>query len=273
MEVALLLIVGLIAGTLGSLVGLGGGIIIVPTLLFLGSGTALLSEVSPQVATGTSLLVIIFTGLSSTIAYYKQKKVDYKSGLIFFIGSGPGGIFGAWVNKQLDIDAFSIWFGLFMIFISFVLMFKDRLKPRNKKTEKGIWRTYVDASGNVQTYGFQPAAGISISIVVGFLGGLLGIGGGSLLVPAMILLFFFPPHIAVATSMLLLFLTSATSSIAHIYMGNINWLYAAALIPGAWIGGKLGASINQKLPSKTIVALLRIVLIMVGARLIYQGLV
>ncbi|MBB6445027.1 hypothetical protein HNR53_001637 [Bacillus benzoevorans] len=273
LEVALLLIVGLIAGTLGSLVGLGGGIIIVPTLLFLGSGTALLSEVSPQVATGTSLLVIIFTGLSSTIAYYKQKKVDYKSGLIFFIGSGPGGIFGAWVNKQLDIDAFSIWFGLFMIFISFVLMFKDRLKPRNKKTEKGIWRTYVDASGNVQTYGFQPAAGISISIVVGFLGGLLGIGGGSLLVPAMILLFFFPPHIAVATSMLLLFLTSATSSIAHIYMGNINWLYAAALIPGAWIGGKLGASINQKLPSKTIVALLRIVLIMVGARLIYQGLV
>lgn len=272
-EVALLLIVGLIAGTLGSLVGLGGGIVIVPTLLFLGSGTSLLSEVSPQVATGTSLLVIIFTGLSSTIAYYKQKRVDYKSGLIFFIGSGPGGIFGAWVNKQLDVDAFSIWFGVFMIFISFVLMFKDRLKPRKKKSEKGIWRTYIDDSGNVQSYGFHPATGIAISVVVGFLGGLLGIGGGSLLVPAMILLFFFPTHIAVATSMLLLFLTSITSSIAHIYMGNINWLYAAALIPGAWFGGKLGAAINQKLPSKTIVVLLRIVLIIVGARLIYLGMV
>ena len=111
LEVALLLIVGLIAGTLGSLVGLGGGIVIVPTLLFLGSGTSLLSEISPQVATGTSLLVIIFTGLSSTIAYYKQKKVDYKSGLFFFIGSGPGGILGAWVNKHLDVNSFSIWFG------------------------------------------------------------------------------------------------------------------------------------------------------------------
>lgn len=273
LEVVLLLIVGLIAGTLGSLVGLGGGIIIVPTLLFLGTGTSLLSEVSPQVATGTSLLVIIFTGLSSTIAYYKQKKVDYKSGLIFFIGSGPGGILGAWVNKQLDVDSFSIWFGLFMIFISFVLMFRDRLKPRKKKSEKGIWRTYTDDSGNVQTYGFHPAAGIAISVVVGFLGGLLGIGGGALMVPSMILLFFFPPHIAVATSMMLLFLTSATSSIAHIAMGNINWLYAAALIPGAWIGGKLGATINQKLPSKTIVVLLRIVLIIVGVRLIYQGIV
>jgi uncharacterized membrane protein YfcA len=273
LEVALLLIVGLIAGTLGSLVGLGGGIVIVPTLLFLGSGTSLLSEISPQVATGTSLLVIIFTGLSSTIAYYKQKKVDYKSGLFFFIGSGPGGILGAWVNKHLDVNSFSIWFGCFMIFISFVLMFKDRLKPRKKKTEKGIWRTYIDASGNEQTYGFHPVAAILISVVVGFLGGLLGIGGGSLLVPAMILLFFFPPHIAVATSMLLLFLTSLTSSVAHIYMGNINWLYAAALIPGAWFGGKLGAYINQKLPSKTIVVLLRIVLIIVGVRLIYQGIV
>jgi uncharacterized membrane protein YfcA len=273
LEVVLLLIVGLIAGTLGSLVGLGGGIIIVPTLLFLGSGTSLLSEVSPQVATGTSLLVIIFTGLSSTIAYYKQKKVDYKSGLIFFIGSGPGGILGAWVNKQLDVNSFSIWFGLFMIFISFVLMFRDKLKPRKKKSEKGVWRTYTDDSGNVQTYGFHPAAGIAISVVVGFLGGLLGIGGGALMVPSMILLFFFPPHIAVATSMMLLFLTSATSSIAHIFMGNINWLYAAALIPGAWFGGKLGATINQKLPSKAIVALLRIVLIIVGVRLIYQGIV
>lgn len=270
-EAVLLLIIGLTAGTIGSLVGLGGGIIIVPALLFLGSSTALLSEVSPQVATGTSLLVIIFTGLSSTIAYYKQKKVDYKSGLIFFLGSGPGGIFGAWVNKQLDVDAFSIWFGSFMIFISFVLMIRNRLKQRKKKPGKGIWRTYVDELGNEHTYGFHPVAGIAISVFVGFIGGLLGIGGGSLLVPAMILLFFFPPHVAVATSMLLLFLTSLTSSLAHIYMGNINWLYAAALIPGAWFGGKLGAYINQKLPSKMIVFLLRIVLIIVGVRLIYQG--
>ena len=59
----------------------------------------------------------------------------------------------------------------------------------------------------------------------------------------------------------------------HPYMmGNVNWLYALALIPGAWIGGKLGAIINQKLPSKTIVMILRIVLILVGIRLIYTGL-
>ena len=122
------------------------------------------------------------------------------------------------------------------------------------------------------TYGFHPIPGLAISFVVGLLGGLLGIGGGSLMVPAMILLFFFPPHIAVATSMFLLFLTSATSSIAHISMGNINWLFALGLIPGAWYGGKLGAAINQRLSGNTIVIILRVVLIIVGIRLIYQGL-
>ncbi|WP_338449301.1 sulfite exporter TauE/SafE family protein [Niallia oryzisoli] len=272
MEFIILVILGYLAGTIGSLVGLGGGIIIVPALLFLGGSTTLIGDVSPQVAAGTSLLVIIFTGLSSTIAYYKQKRVDYKSGLIFFIGSGPAGILGAWVNKQLNVDTFSIWFGVFMIFMSFVLMYKDKLKPLKRKSEKGIWRTYTDEEGNEQSYGFRPLIAIAISVVVGFLGGLLGIGGGSLMVPAMILLFFFPPHIAVATSMLLLFLTSITSSVAHIVMGNINWLYALALIPGAWFGGKAGALLNKNLPGKAIVTLLRIVLIIVGIRLIFSGL-
>src|SRR3954463_8296063 len=142
MEFILLMILGLLAGAIGSLVGLGGGIIIVPALLFLGGTTSLIGEVTPQVAAGTSLLVIIFAGLSSTIAYYKQKVVDYKSGLILFIGGGPAGILGAWVNKQLNVDSFSLWFGFFMIFISFVLVFKDKMKPLKRNSNKGIWRTY-----------------------------------------------------------------------------------------------------------------------------------
>lgn len=271
MEYIVLLVLGLLAGTLGSLVGLGGGIIIVPALLFLGS-TGFLSEASAQMAAGTSLLVIIFTGLSSTIAYYKQKKVDIKTGLILFIGGGPGGMVGAWVNKQLNVDDFSLWFGIFMIFISIVLMFKDQLPQVKRKAKNGIWRTYIDSSGIEQTYGFQPVFAVSIAFIVGFLGGLLGIGGGSLMVPSLILLFHFPPHIAVATSMLLLFFTSVTSSITHIWMGHVNWLYALALIPGAWFGGTLGAKINQRLPSKMIVIILRIILIIVGIRLIYTGL-
>lgn len=270
MEYIVLLVIGLLAGTIGSLVGLGGGIVIVPTLLFLGA-TGFFSEATPQIAAGTSLLVIIFTGLSSSIAYYKQKKVDIKTGLILFIGGGPGGIAGAWMNKHLNADSFSLWFGLFMIFISFVLMYKDKVPPIKNKSEKGIWRTFSDRDGIEHTYGFQPVIAIPIAFIVGFLGGLLGIGGGALMVPSLILLFHFPAHIAVATSMLLLFFTSLTSSITHIWLGHVIWLYALALIPGAWLGGTLGAKINQRLPSKAIVVMLRVMLIIVGIRLIIDG--
>lgn len=271
MEYILLIILGFFAGTIGSLVGLGGGIIIVPALLFLSAGTSLFTGINPQVAVGTSLIVIIFTGLSSTLTYMKKKMTDYKSGLIFFIGSGPGSIIGAYVNKEFNLASFSLWFGIFMIFVSIVLFLKDKIKPLNQSSS-GIARTYTDEKGQVHNYSFQPVIGILIAFAVGFFGGLFGIGGGSLMVPAMIIFFVFPPHVAVATSMLIIFLSSITSSVTHIIFGNINWLYALALIPGAWYGGKAGALLNMRLESKTVVNLLRLVLILVGARLIYQGL-
>jgi uncharacterized membrane protein YfcA len=270
-EWIILLIIGVVAGTIGSLVGLGGGIIVVPMLLSLGSYIAAFEDVSPQVAVGTSLLVVIFTGLSSTLTYMKYKKVDYKSGLIFFIGSGPGGIIGAYVNKLFNTTSFSIWFGLFMILVSIILMVKDKLPKMKQWAGKKVIRTYIDEAGKEIFYSYHPVPGVLIAFVVGFISGLFGIGGGALMVPAMILLFLFPPHIAVATSMFIIFLSATTSSITHIALGNINWLYAAALIPGAWFGGRFGAVINTKLKGKTVVNLLRIVLVIAGLKLIYEG--
>ncbi|OLN22599.1 hypothetical protein BTO30_08925 [Domibacillus antri] len=267
MEWIILLIIGFIAAAIGALVGLGGGIIIVPALLFLG-GTALFAPVSPQVSVGTSSVILIITGLSSTLAYMKQKKVDYKLGFILFIGSAPGSILGAYANKGLDMSQFSLYFGLFMVFMSFVLMFKSRAKPIFGT--RGIPRTFIDQEGT-HTYSIEPVTGTVASFIVGFFGGLFGIGGGSLMVPAMIMLFAVPPHVAVATSMLLIFLSAGVSSATHISLGNVEWFYAAALVPGAWFGAKFGAWLNARIASKTVVLLLRLVLILIGIRLIWQG--
>lgn len=267
MEWLVLLLVGWAAAALGSLVGLGGGVIVVPSLLFLGS-TALLAPISPQIAVGTSSIILIVTGLSSMVAYTKQKKVDYKLGFILFIGSAPGSIVGAYANKGLNLDDFYLYFGLFMVFMSFVLMFKNRAKP--VLGTRGIKRVFTDKEGT-HTYSIEPISGTIISFVVGFLGGLFGIGGGALMVPAMIMLFAVPPHVAVATSMMLIFLTGCVSSVTHITLNHVNWLYATALVPGAWFGAKFGAWLNARTASKTVVRLLRIVLILVGLRLIWQG--
>ncbi|ANB59526.1 sulfite exporter TauE/SafE family protein [Anoxybacteroides amylolyticum] len=267
---ALLLLVGFLAGTIGSLVGLGGGVIIVPSLLFLGA-SHLIPTVSPQVAVGTSLVVIIFNGLSSTLSYMKDKMVDYRSGLLFFIGSGPGAMLGAWANQSLSLAHFSLYFGLFLISVSFLLMFTKKSTEQSKQKHFRVTRTYITNEGDTVTYGYHPMTAISIAFMVGFFGGIFGIGGGSLMVPAMILLFFFPPHVAVATSMFIVFLSSLVSSVTHMVMGNVQWWFVLLLVPGVWFGAKTGAWMNKRLKSKTIVFILRVVLILLGVRLIIQG--
>jgi uncharacterized membrane protein YfcA len=271
MAFIILLLVGLLASSLGSLIGLGGGIIVVPALLYFGSMAWFGHSVTPQVAAGTSLFTMIFTGMSSTLAYMKKKTVDYKSGLIFLIGSGPGSILGAWITEKLNLHSFSLYFGLFIILVSIVLLLKDKMKPIPYKKDRGLVRTFTDNEGKTFEYGFNPYMGVFISFAVGLLSGILGVGGGSLMVPTMILLFFFPPHVATATSMFMIFPTSVLSSITHVALGNVNWFYALALIPGAWIGARVGVYLNSRLKSKTIVLVLRAVLIIVGIRMIYEG--
>jgi uncharacterized membrane protein YfcA len=270
MEWFILAFMGLVAAVIGSIMGLGGGIIIVPALMFLSEYSEILNGITPQVAVGTSLLVMIFTGLSSTLAYLKQKKVDVQSGLIFFIGSGPGALFGVWLNKGMNVDVFLIAFGSFIVIVSFILMVRRYVKPI-KMTKGGIKRSYQNLDGKTIMYGYHPLIAIIIAYFVGMFSGLFGIGGGSLMVPAMILLFAFPPHLAVATSMFLVFLSSIVSSISHISLGNVDWYYAIALIPGAWAGGQIGAVINRRLTSDAVVLMLRIFLIIIGVRLMYQG--
>jgi uncharacterized protein len=270
MEWILLVFLGLAAAIVGSIMGLGGGIIIVPALMVLGGFTGIFEGITPQVAVGTSLLVMIFTGLSSTLAYMKQKTVDFQSGLIFFIGSGPGALFGVWLNNGINVDGFLIAFGFFIILVSFILLIRNKIKPVPLR-RRGIKRTFQESDGSQREYGYEPSLAIGIAFFVGMFSGLFGIGGGSLIVPAMIILFAFPAHIAVATSMFLVFLSAAVSSVSHIALGNVDWLYAMALIPGAWFGGKIGAWINSRMKNETIVLALRIVLVIIGFRLIFDG--
>ncbi|WP_078431114.1 sulfite exporter TauE/SafE family protein [Metabacillus halosaccharovorans] len=270
MLLVLLFFIGLAGGMLGSLVGLGGGIIIVPALLFIGNYTSLLPSITPQLAVGTSMIILIVTGLSSTLSYMKQKTVYFKAGMIFFIGSGPGAFVGALINKTIDLHLFYIFFGTFVIFISLLLSVQKYLKPNTNPV--GITHTFRDKQGEEHILQFQPVLAVLIAFIVGVLSGLFGIGGGSLMVPTMLLLFRFPASIVVATSMFMVFLSSIVGSIAHIQLGNIEWLWILVLAPGAWIGAKAGAFINRRLKDGTVIVILRLVLVVVGVRLIFQGL-
>ncbi|PAV28725.1 hypothetical protein CIL05_15710 [Virgibacillus profundi] len=263
-------LIGVITAFFGGLMGLGGGIILIPSLLFLNQISDAFSWATPQTIVGISLIAMVFTALSSTMAYYKTGRVDYKTGLLFLSGSIPGSMLGSWLNQFIDTDDFLLYFGFVMIIISMLFLIKRKEPAQALQGENKAMRTFhVDGKTYHYTVSIWPAC--SLSLFVGMMSGLFGIGGGSIMVPAMILLFGFPAHIATATSMFMIFFVSIIGAGTHIALGHIAWEYVFFFIPGAWIGGKLGAMVNQKMTGKTLVWILRILLIVIGIRMIFQG--
>ncbi|RIX60462.1 sulfite exporter TauE/SafE family protein [Paenibacillus nanensis] len=268
MEWVILVLLGALAAIFGSIVGLGGGIIIVPALLYI-APSLIGSPIDHATAVGISLSVLVITALSSTISYSKKKLVDFRSALLFFMTSGPAAILGAAITGYLQAGMFQLVFGVFILLMAGLLIARDYMKPFTK--EWPIKRELIDASGERHTYSYGTLPALAIGVGVGLISGLFGIGGGSLFVPLMVLLFRFPPHVATATSMFVIFLSSLLGSGMHIALGEINWLLVSALIPGAWIGGKLGARIALRMSGKGLLWLLRATLVLLAAQLIIEG--
>ncbi|HAM81827.1 sulfite exporter TauE/SafE family protein [Ornithinibacillus bavariensis] len=264
------ILIGILTALLGSLVGLGGGVILIPSLLVLNQFVPGFGWATPQAIVGISLFTMIFTSISSSITYFKRGRVDYKTGLLFLTGSIPGGMFGSWLNQFIETEAFLLYFGFLVILISLLFFLKRAPQKPIDLTAKSVRTFKVDG----ETYHYSISIGIAffLSLLVGTLSGLFGIGGGSIMVPAMILLFGFPVHIATATSMFMILFVSLVGSITHIALGHIMWEYVLLFLPGAWIGGKLGARLNERLNGKTLEWVLRVMLILIGIRMIVNGL-
>ena len=265
----IMFLVGIISAVFGSIVGLGGGIVIVPVLVL--AGQYLLGEpVSSQTAVGTSLAVLIFTALSSTWSYHKQGKVDFRSGWLFFATSGLAAMLGAELTNLVPQGPFQLAFGLFMLVMFGLMMAREKMKPL--RIDWSIKRTFTDGAGHTYEYGYNAALALLIGCCVGLVSGLFGIGGGSLFVPLMVLLFRFPPHVATATSMFVILLSSILGSAIHVWNGNVDWRLFAALAPGALLGGRIGAAIASRLSGRQLMWLLRAVLLAMAIYLIIKGL-
>ncbi|WP_159885569.1 sulfite exporter TauE/SafE family protein [Paenibacillus puerhi] len=261
--------VGLFAATFGSLVGLGGGVIIVPALVYLGP-VFVGQSISVSTAVGTSLAVLIFTALSSTITFVKQKRVDFKSGWLFILTCAPGAMLGSYVTQFVNADSFQLSFGIFMLFMAILLIARGYMKPLNVRWN--VNRTYTDGTGKTFEYGYSLLPALILGLAVGFISGLFGIGGGSLFVPAMVLLFRYPPHVATATSMFVILLSSLMGSFTKLSLGQVDLWMVLYLAPTAIIGGWLGAKIASMLSSDKLLWVLRISFVIIAAKMILEGL-
>jgi uncharacterized membrane protein YfcA len=271
MVIILGLIIGFLSAFVGSLVGLGGGIVFVPAMLFLFDNVGSFAWANPQAIVGISLITMVFTGLSSTLGYLKLKRVDMRTGLIFLIGSLPGSVFGSWLNTLLNTDAFSLYFGILMIII-FVMLFIDREKlVKNKQIELTDRTREFEIAGTLYQYNVPYLPAFILSFAVGTLSGLFGIGGGTISVPAMILFFGIPIQVAIGTSMFMIFFISLISTSTHIFLGHIVWKYVIFFIVGSYIGGTVGAKTSKLFKGKTLEWILKIVILIAAVRLIFES--
>jgi len=257
---------GFIVGTYGTLIGAGGGFVLVPMLLLL------YPHESPEVITSISLAVVFFNALSGSIAYMRLKRVDYHSGLLFAIATIPGAIWGAFTTSFIPRPLFDVFLGVLMIGASLFLIFHSHKKPNSGEggIAKRLVRNIVEADGTAHTFSYSPTIGVGLSLIVGYISSLLGIGGGIIHVPALVHLLNFPVHVATATSHFILAIMALTGTVVHIATGAFHHgiRRTIALAIGVLIGAQLGAFLSNRVGGVWIIRGLAIALGLVGIRIL-----
>lgn len=265
-----LIIVGFLVGTLGTLIGAGGGFILVPVLLLTHH------ELTPELITAISIAVVGSNAVSGTFAYARMQRIDYKAGLIFAAATIPGSILGVYSTQYIPRAAFNILFGLLLLlFAAFLFVKKKNKVSKDQVPTSGHHKTHIitDRDNISYQYSFNQTIGIGISIVVGYLSPLLGIGGGIIHVPALVRWLNFPVLIATATSHFILAVMSVVSIIVHIINGSYNDPHVLRMViflsVGVIGGAQLGAWLSHKIHGNTIIRALAICLALVGLRILW----
>jgi hypothetical protein len=257
---------GFLVGAFGTLIGAGGGFILVPILLLL------YPDKSPDTITSISLAVVFFNALSGSFAYSRMKRIDYKSGIIFAIATLPGSILGSVITSYVPRQLFNGIFGVLLVIISVFLILRTKdEKAENRLVVKNgyITRTVVDIEGIEHTFSYNPVTGIVVSIFVGFMSSFLGIGGGIIHVPVLVNILNYPVHIATATSHFVLAVMSLSGTMVHIVNGVLqsSFIQTAALSIGVLFGAQLGATLSKKIHGVAIIRSLAVALAIVGVRI------
>ena len=253
-----LVIVAILVGIISAMVGLGGGFLVVPILV-------LFFHVETHQAVGTSIVMVLFTALSATLAYARQRRVDYKVGLILAVGTVPGALAGAYMTTLISGKFLEALFGAFLLFIATQMIRKYK---GSAGSNAGLHRMIVDAKGTSFEYTARTFPGVFLSFLGGFVSGFFGVGGGAVMVPLMVLVVGIPIHIAVATSMFIMCFTSLSGAATHLTLRNIIPEYALYLSLGIIFGTQIGAAVARRLKSQLLQRAFAASLVIVGIRMI-----
>ncbi|MCK9374608.1 MAG: sulfite exporter TauE/SafE family protein [Syntrophobacterales bacterium] len=240
------LLIGLIAGIFGGLVGLGGGVIMIPLMVRC-------FKFNQHQAHGTSLMALVFTGLSGALTYYLNGSVDVVAALLLAAAAILTARFGALYAHALPEWRLKRAFGFFMIFVSLLLLSKPYL-------------AHLAFLSHPATGWVKVLALLASGALAGFLSGMMGVGGGSIMVPALVLLVGLSQYSAQGSSLLAMVPAGSVGAYTHWRLGNVVTQVLPALIIGILVGTFLGGNLAHLLSEANLRLIFAAVLIWLGSR-------
>lgn len=269
----LIFALALLAGFLGSLLGLGGGIIVVPAL-------TLLFGIDIRLAIGASIVSVIATSTGAAASYVRERMTNLRVAMFLEIGTTLGAISGAYLAGRLHTRWLFILFGA-LLAVSAIAMIRrppasaDAIVPPSALADRlRLHSSYFDeATGLERSYVVtRPTLGLVLMYLAGISSGLLGIGSGVLKVPAMDLAMHLPIKVSSATSNFMIGVTAAASAGLYFMRGQIDPFLAAPVAIGVLAGATAGSRVLGRIAPRAIRFVFVAVLLFVSVQMLVKGL-
>ena len=255
------------AGFLGALTGLGGGVVLVPLL-------TLVFKVDIRYAVGASLVSVIATSSGAAAAYLKDGFSNIRIGMFLEIATTLGALFGAFLAAAVPTRAIGVVFGLVLIYSAYMSIRSHADAPGDRRpdplaTRLGMNGSYPSLSGPREYYVHRVPAGFSLMFGAGALSGLLGIGSGAVKVLAMDQAMGIPFKVSTTTSNFMIGVTAAASAGVYLSRGYIDPALAMPVMLGVLAGSLAGARVLVRTRSEQLRWVFAIVIVALGVEMIY----
>ena len=271
-DVLIIFLVSIVAGFVGALFGLGGGVLIIPFL-------TLVEGVPVPLAVGASIVSVVATSSASAATYVQDHLTNLRLGMFLEIGTVAGAITGAFVSVFLPASALFILFGIILLYATMVMIrargvdFPANVRPDKTSRILALGSQYEDQSLNrvVKYEVTRTPLTVFIGYFAGIVSGLLGVGGGVINVPTMNLVSKVPVKVASATSNFMIGVTAAASASVYLLRGDVHPLLAAPLIIGVAGGALLGTRVLKVTPPTRVKVAFGILLAAISLLMILKG--
>jgi uncharacterized membrane protein YfcA len=281
-NIVLILLLGLMTGFLAGMFGIGGGFLATPFLMFIGIPSA--------IAVSTSANQIVAASVSGLLAHLRKGNVDIKIGLFLLIGGFIGSTFGVSIFRILQktgqtdivVGLFYIIFlgsiGLMMMIDSLRVIIKEKYDLTWDKTESLWFKNFLTTLEHLPCKIYFPKSNITISAIVpiilsigiGILVALMGIGGGFLMIPAMIYILRMPSSMVVGTSLFqIVFIASNTTFLQALANHNVDIVLACLMIVSSSIGAQIGTRSGHKIDANKLRSFLALLILLVCVKMMF----